>query len=82
MSAVTRIPLNTLAIGFGLAGLAEAWSVAGRSLELPVEIAQAFWLVAAIAWITLLAAHAIRGAAASSPSRRSCGTPCRARSRP
>ena len=39
----TRIPLNTFAIAFGLAGLA-------------------FWLVSGLAWLTLIAAHTLRGA--------------------
>ena len=59
---MTRIPLNTFAIGFGLAGLAEAWDVAGSSLGLPPFIAQLLWAVAAIAWLWLLVAHLVRGA--------------------
>ena len=66
MSAeVTRIPLNTFAIGFGLAGLAEAWDVGGVALNLPPVVAQLLWAVAAIAWLWLLVAHLVRGARSS-----------------
>ncbi|MEO6532204.1 MAG: transporter [Pseudolysinimonas sp.] len=58
----TRIPLNTLAIGFGLAGLAEVWGVAGDTFGFPPLIAQLFWLATAIAWIWLIVAHTVRGA--------------------
>ncbi|WP_440066891.1 hypothetical protein [Streptosporangium sp. OZ121] len=60
--APERLPLTTLAIGFGLAGLAEAWSKAGPALALPRAVPQVFWAVAAIAWVWLLAAHLVRGA--------------------
>lgn len=58
----TRIPLNTLAIGFGLAGLAGAWSKATPALHLPPVVTQSFWAIAAAAWVWLLVAHLIRGA--------------------
>lgn len=57
-----RIPLNTFAIGFGLAGLAEVWSVAGDSLGITPLIAAAFWIVTAVAWAWLIVAHTVRGA--------------------
>jgi tellurite resistance protein len=63
----TRIPLNTFAIGFGLAGLAEVWSAAVRTLGLPDAVAQVFWLVAAVAWLWLLGAHLVRGARSGQP---------------
>jgi tellurite resistance protein len=56
-----RIPLNTFAIGFGLAGLAEVWSVASASLDLSVVAAQVVWAIAAVAWVWLLVAHIVRG---------------------
>ncbi|MCS5717305.1 transporter [Herbiconiux sp. CPCC 205763] len=56
-----RIPLNTLAIGLGLAGVAEVWSAAVRVIGLPVGLAEVFWAVAAIAWIWLIVAHLVRG---------------------
>jgi tellurite resistance protein len=60
--APARLPLNTFAIGFGLAGLAEVWSKASPALALPRAVPQAFWAVAAIAWVWLLVAHSVRGA--------------------
>ncbi|MGN8024623.1 transporter [Microbacterium sp. 22242] len=61
MSPAQRIPLNTLAIPFGLAGLAEVWTVAGRLLGVPGAVGQALWAVVAIAWIWLIGAHLRRG---------------------
>jgi tellurite resistance protein len=57
----TRVPLNTLAIPLGLAGLAQVWSVATIALGAPYGIAQGFWLVAALAWLWTAAAHVHRG---------------------
>ena len=63
----TRVPLTTLAIPLGLAGLAQVWSVAASSLGLPFELGQAFWLIAAIAWIWTLAVHVHRGTRTDQP---------------
>ncbi|WP_250009261.1 transporter [Actinoplanes sp. M2I2] len=60
-----RIPLNTLAIGFGLAGLAEAWSAAAPALGLPDLLPQVFWSIAAVAWVWLLTVHLVRGVRAT-----------------
>ena len=60
-----RIPLNTLAIAFGLSGLAGAWSAAVRLLGAPDWIAEGLWLVASVAWVWLIAAHLARGARSS-----------------
>ncbi|WP_348787662.1 transporter [Leifsonia sp. NPDC080035] len=62
MSPAQRIPLNTLAIAFGLAGLATIWTVAGRLLGVPAGVGQALWVVVAVAWIWLIVAHLRRGA--------------------
>ncbi|SEA91921.1 hypothetical protein [Leifsonia sp. 21MFCrub1.1] len=62
MSAAQRIPLNTLAIAFGLAGLATIWTVAARLLGVPEPIGQALWVVVAVSWIWLIVAHLRRGA--------------------
>lgn len=62
MSPAQRIPLNTLAIAFGLAGLANVWAVAGRLLGVPDAVGQALWAVVAIAWVWLIVAHLRRGA--------------------
>ncbi|MCW2810220.1 MAG: putative transporter [Friedmanniella sp.] len=61
----TRIPLNTLAIAFGLVGLADAWTAGSRALDLPSGIDDAFWAMAVIAWLWLLVAHARRGSRAA-----------------
>ncbi|MDR6972777.1 transporter [Leifsonia shinshuensis] len=58
---VERIPLNTWAIAFGLAGLAKVWSTAAPAFGLAPAVAQTFWVFAAVAWLTLLAAHVVRG---------------------
>jgi tellurite resistance protein len=56
----THFPLNSLAIPLGLAGLAQVWSIATAALGTPFALTQAFWLVAALAWIVMAAAHAHR----------------------
>jgi tellurite resistance protein len=63
----TRVPLNTLAIPLGLAGLAQVWSVATTSLDAPFALGQAFWAVAAIAWFWTLAVHVHRGRRTDQP---------------
>lgn len=63
----TRVPLTTLAIPLGLAGVAQVWSVATSALGLPFELGQAFWLIAAIAWIWTLAVHVHRGTRTDQP---------------
>jgi tellurite resistance protein len=59
--------LTTLAIPLGLAGLAQVWSVASSALGAPFELGQAFWLIAAIAWIWTLAVHLHRGTRTDQP---------------
>lgn len=61
-SEPARIPLNTLAIAFGLAGLAGTWSAAVDQLGMPGILGECFWVVAAIAWVWLIVAHLRRGA--------------------
>ncbi|GAA0994812.1 SLAC1 family transporter [Subtercola frigoramans] len=56
-----RIPLNTLAIAFGLVGLADVWTATSAALELPAGIGNAFWMIAALSWVWLLVAHTLRG---------------------
>jgi tellurite resistance protein len=63
----TRVPLNTLAIPLGLAGLAQVWSVATSALGAPFELGQAFWLIAAIAWAWTIAVHVHRGTRTDQP---------------
>ncbi|WP_345764531.1 transporter [Diaminobutyricibacter sp. McL0608] len=56
-----RIPLNTLAIAFGLAGLSTSWTLAVRLLGVPVAIPDVLWIITAIAWAWLIVAHLVRG---------------------
>ncbi|MDT7782573.1 MAG: tellurite resistance protein [Pseudonocardiales bacterium] len=65
--SAARIPLTTFAIGFGLSGLAGAWTAASPALGLPHVVSQAFWAVAAIAWVWLLVAHVARGMRSGEP---------------
>ncbi len=60
-TAPTRVPLNTLAIPLGLAGLAQVWSVATSALGVAFQLGQAFWVIATIAWIWTIAVHVHRG---------------------
>ncbi|MGN8050202.1 transporter [Curtobacterium sp. 22159] len=60
-AAPSRIPLNTLAVPFGLAGFAETWSTAAPALRLHPAVPQVFWAVAAVAFVWMLVAHALRG---------------------
>ncbi len=62
---VGRMPLNTFAIAFGLAGLAEVWTSTCRALAWPELSAQIAWIGAAIAWMWLIVAHLERGARSS-----------------
>jgi tellurite resistance protein len=61
-AAPQRIPLNTLAIPLGLTGLAEVWGEAAKTLGTPAGVAEVFWIIAAVALIWIIAAHAWRGA--------------------
>ncbi|HJQ06564.1 MAG TPA: hypothetical protein VJ872_14015 [Nocardioides sp.] len=65
--AHARLPLSTLAIPLGLAGLAQLWSVGVQALGAPYWIAQVFWVVAALAWIWTVVAHVHRGARTGLP---------------
>ena len=66
-NAAGRIPLNTWAIGFGLAGLANVWTTANAHLGTPGWLADALWVVTAISWVSLLVAHTVRGAPSPTP---------------
>ncbi|WP_431279183.1 transporter [Leifsonia poae] len=60
-----RIPLNTLAIAFGLAGLANIWVTASRLLGVTEVIGQVVWAGVVVAWVWLIVAHLRRGARSS-----------------
>jgi tellurite resistance protein len=61
-STITRIPLNTLAIPFGLSGLAAVWTDAGLDLGWAEGVGNALWAIAGIAWVWMIVAHSMRGA--------------------
>lgn len=60
--AVPRIPLNTLAISLGLAGLASVWSTMTAALNLSSIVPGVLWAGVAVAWVWLITAHLVRGA--------------------
>ncbi|MBF4571890.1 hypothetical protein ITJ64_05115 [Herbiconiux sp. VKM Ac-1786] len=65
----TRFPLNTLAIAFGLAGLANVWTAATAALNLTPVFAVIAWLLALAAWVWLIVAHLDRGRRSTSTLR-------------
>lgn len=60
-TAPERLPLTTLGIAFGLAGVAEVWAKAAPGLGLPRAVPEVFWAIAALTWVVLLVAHTVRG---------------------
>jgi tellurite resistance protein len=58
-----RFPPNLFAIPFGLAGLVEAWDAAGPTLRTPSAVPGAISVVAALAWVILLAGYFGQGTA-------------------
>jgi tellurite resistance protein len=58
-----RFPPNLFAIPFGLAGLVDAWDAAGSTLHTPSAVPAAISVVAALAWVSLLAGYFGQGAA-------------------
>lgn len=56
-----RIPLNTLAIPFGLIGFAGSWSAARTAFGWEAWVAEPFWILATVALVWLVVAHTIRG---------------------
>jgi tellurite resistance protein len=53
-----RIPPNVFAVSFGLAGLAQTWTVAARTTPAPASIADGLWVVAGAAWLVTLVLYA------------------------
>jgi tellurite resistance protein len=56
-----RIPPNLFGAPFGLAGLAEAWTVAAKDLGTPQGVADAISIVAAVAWVVIVVAYLRQG---------------------
>jgi tellurite resistance protein len=52
-----KIPLNFFGIPFGLAGLAEVWTVAASQHSSPEVIPEIIWLVSAAAWLVVVGAY-------------------------
>lgn len=67
VAAPARIPLNTLAVALGIAGVAEVWSATSTVVDLSPIVPQIFWSLAAAAMIWLITAHAVRGIRIKSP---------------
>jgi len=70
-----RIPLNTLAIPFGVSGLAETWTFAGAYLDFSQWLSVALWSSAAVTWLWVLGAHIRRGAIVRIPLREQLAHP-------
>lgn len=51
---IAPAPLSNLGIPFGLAGLAGTWTMAAHTSLAPNVIAEALWLLAAVAWIIVV----------------------------
>jgi tellurite resistance protein len=64
-SSVARIPLGTLGIPLGLAGLAGAWGAISEYLGVPRAYSEVVWIAAAVSWVWLIVAHTVRGAQSS-----------------
>ena len=56
-----RFPLISLAIPFGTAGLCSMWTAACADFGLPVWAPVPIWIIAAVAWVWAIVAHAVRG---------------------
>lgn len=55
-----RAPLSSLGIPFGLSGLAGTWTMAARTSLAPNAIAEALWMLAAAAWLVVVANYCWR----------------------
>ena len=55
------VPPNLFGIAFGLAGLGEAWEAARQALGLPRAVPDAIFIMAAVAWLVLIAGYAAKG---------------------
>jgi tellurite resistance protein len=52
-----RIPPNLFGVAFGLAGLAQVWQAAERVIGAPRAVANALFIVAAVAWVLITVAY-------------------------
>jgi len=56
-----RVPPNLFGIAFGLVGLGGAWNAASRTLGVSRAVPDAIFLLAAVAWLVLIAGYAAQG---------------------
>jgi tellurite resistance protein len=56
-----RVPPNLFGIAFGLVGLGGAWNAASRTLGVSPAVPDAIFLLAAVAWLVLIAGYAAQG---------------------
>lgn len=66
-SSSVRLPFTYFAIPFGLSGIAGTWSISAAALGVPRAVGLSLWAAAAVAWLAVLTAYALRarGAAGS-----------------
>ncbi|MCW2856921.1 MAG: transporter [Marmoricola sp.] len=57
----SRVPLTTLAIPLGLAGLAQVWTLSANGFGTSFVYEEIFWSIVAIAWLVAVVEHARRG---------------------
>ncbi|MEU3509204.1 TDT family transporter [Streptomyces longwoodensis] len=63
-----RLTPNLFGIGFGIAGLAQAWGVAVKTVEAPSWPSYVLWILATVTWLLTLAAY-VRNVVAQGRSR-------------
>src|SRR6516162_4155119 len=56
-----RVPPTLFSIALGLAGLGQAWHAAEPVLGAPTAVSDAIFVLAAVAWLALVAAYAAQG---------------------
>ncbi|WP_203137214.1 hypothetical protein [Microbacterium sp. JZ31] len=56
----TRPALNLIGIAFGTAGLAGTWTTATGALDAPAAVGEVLWVVAAVAWVTIVVRYLAR----------------------
>ena len=59
--SMPRVPPNLFGIAFGLAGLGEAWNAASQTLGVSRAVPDAIFILAAVAWLVLVAGYAAQG---------------------
>ncbi|WP_425953724.1 hypothetical protein [Xylanimonas sp. McL0601] len=55
-----RVALNAFGAAFGLSGLAGTWTAVGKELGGPRWVGEILWVVAAVVWVSTLAAYLAR----------------------